>query len=728
MRVFRHLLGHKLALAVVLALLVCQAACDLALPRYTSEIVDVGIQQSGVEHVTCEVMSDATHSQLQAALVAGESSGSLELFDRSYDRDGALWRLNGFGQDNVSKLDELLSAPLAQIHREDGGGADAAGESSPGGDVLSTLDGDASDSLLRQQAIASTISEYEQVGYDLSGMQASYLARVGATMALVAALGMVVSILVSLVASRTGAKIGRDLRSGIFSRVVSFSEREVGRFSAASLITRGTNDVQLIQNISIMMMRMVLYAPILSIGGIVMVMTTSAELGWIVLVAILLVFALVGTLFRVTMPKFKAMQKLIDRVNLVAREMLSGMPVVRAFNRQPHEQLRFDASSAKLMRTQLFTNRAMSFMIPAMMLVMNATSVAIVWFGSVGVQNGSLQTGDLIAFITYAMVIIMGFLMIGMIAIMLPRANAASERVEEVLACEPSIQDPPPSSRAAVCDGSKGAGEPEGMPSAAGACIEFDDVSFCYDEGGQCEDVLSHVSFVAKPGQTLAIIGPTGSGKSTVLKLIERFYDVTEGSVKVDGVDVRDMSQRQLRSQLGYAPQKAFLFSGTIRSNVAYSDEGMDDAHVDEAIDVAQAREIVEQKPEGLESEISQGGTNVSGGQRQRFAIARAVATDARAFLFDDSFSALDYKTDQALRSALKKRTANATCIIVAQRIATVMGADWIVVLDEGRIVGQGAHEALLEDCAEYREIAMSQLSASELSIGGDGPWAQTRG
>lgn len=703
MRIFKHLLKHKVALLVVFVLLGAQAACDLALPAYTSQIVDVGIQQSGIEHVTCDVMTPSTHERIEGML-SGEDR---TLFDDSYDQDGDLFRLNEYGRARISKLDKILAEPLIAIH---GNPAEDGQEtlSHSGDDALAALSDESKGSMLEQRAISASIAEYESAGYDLTGMQFGYLARVGGIMAAIAALGMLFAILISFVASRTGAHIGRELRNRLFTRVVAFSEKEISKFSAASLITRGTNDVQLVQNVSVMLMRMVLYAPILAIGGIIMVMATSPELGWIVVVAIVVVFAVIAILFRLTMPRFKVMQKLIDRVNLVAREMLNGMPVVRAFGRQAYEQDRFNVASEKLMRTQLFTNRAMAFMMPTMMLIMNATSVAIVWFGSLAVGQGQLQTGDLIAFITYSMVIIMGFLMLGMMAIMLPRANVAAERVDAVIACEPSIHDTK-DAKALAPSSSKG-----------GARIEFDNVSFCYDEDGECENVLYDVSFVAEPGQTLAIIGPTGSGKSTILKLIERFYDVDAGAVRIDGVDIRELAQFDLRHQLGYVPQKSFLFSGTIASNVSYGSEAESAASMEEAIRVAQAQEFVSEKPEGVEFEIAQGGTNVSGGQRQRLAIARALAFHPRALLLDDSFSALDYKTDAILREALRRDYADITRIVVAQRISTVMDADRIVVLEEGHVVGTGTHSELLKTCPQYLEIALSQLSEEELALGGD--------
>lgn len=703
MGVFRFLLEHKVAVLLVLALLCCQAACDLSLPMYTSDIVDIGIQQSGVEHVTAEVMSAKTYDELEDEL-EGES---LDIFKQSYFEDGDIYRLNDFGRDHIEELDEMLAYPLIRIHsgdakEEDG---DSAGNGS-GADVLNELQSEADTSLLKQQAIKATISEYEAAGYNLSDMQMGYLVRIGLIMLLITFVAMAISIAIGFIASKTGASIGRDLRERLFSRVVSYTESEIDRFSAASLITRATNDITLIQNVSIMFLRMVLNAPIIAIGGIIMVVLTSPQMGWIVVVAVCVVFIVIFILFKVTMPKFKIMQRLIDRVNLIAREILTGMPVIRAYGREGYEEKRFDGASLHLMKTQLFTNRAMAFMMPTITMILNLVSVAIVWFGGFAVQSGQIQTGDLIAFITYAMVIIMGFLMLGMIAIMLPRANVAAERIAEVLKCKPSVVDSP-------C--------PQIMETDTqqakddGASVVFDDVSFCYAEDEECEDVLKHVSFKVEPGQTFAIIGATGSGKSTILKLIERFYDVDRGTIRLDGTDIRDMPQAYLRAQIGYVPQKAFLFSGTVASNVAYSNPEMDVGDIEGSLDIAQAAEFVDSRDGGLDSPISQGGANVSGGQRQRLAIARAIATHARLFMFDDSFSALDYKTDAALREQLRRKLDKPTLIIVAQRISTIMHADNIIVLDDGEIVGSGTHEELLSSCKVYQEIALSQLSEEEL-------------
>ena len=718
MRIVRYLKNSKIAVALIVCLLIVQAFTDLALPNYTSQIVDVGIQQSGVEHAATEEMTARTHDLVAMMLPEGDE----KTFEAAYDEtDQGTYKLNAQGEREQAELDRMVSLPLVAIHYSHqipDLDLDQALQAYQAGavqkqQILDMLDkakeqmGDMGDSIVDQQAIAAARAEYEQLGYNLSDIQMRYLVRIGLTMLALAALGMAVAILVGFIASRTAAKVGATLRAKLFRQVVSFSDAEVQSFSAASLITRGTNDIQLVQMVTVMLLRMVLYAPILAIGGIIMVSRTNLAMSWIIVLAVVVIGVLIVVLMKVAMPKFKIMQKLIDRVNLVSREILTGLPVIRAFDRQPYEEKRFDEASTKLMKTQLFTNRVMTFMMPLMMLIMNGVSVLIVWVGGSYIDNGTIQTGDLIAFITYAMVIIMGFLMIGMISIMLPRADVAAQRVNEVLETKPTICDP-------AADKARDA---ELRRSDEGATIAFNDVSFRYGDSKEC--VLEHIDFTAESGKTTALIGSTGSGKSTVIKLIERFYDVTEGSVTIDGVDVRDVTQQALREQLGYVPQKAFLFSGTIESNVAYADEGMPVDRIREAVDIAQASEFVASKEEGLGTRVSQGGSNVSGGQRQRLAIARALATEARAYLFDDSFSALDYKTDAALRQELHTRLGGKTVVIVAQRISTILHADKIVVLDDGRIVGQGTHDELMESCEEYREIAMSQLSAEELN-GGD--------
>lgn len=692
MRVIKYFKGHGLAILLIVALLAAQAFCDLALPNYTSRLVDVGIQQSGVDHASPEVMTESTYGSVASALASSEGDAASVFHNAYFMGDDGSYRLTSFGKENRTALDDIVSVPLIQIHL--GMPAEVVAQQS--------------DSIVAQEAIASAVAEYRLAGADVSDMQLGYLLRTGVCMMGFVALSVVVAALVGLVASRTGAAIGRDLREKLFAKVISFSDAEIQRFSAASLITRGTNDVQQIQQMSVMFMRMILYAPILAIGGIIMVARTDLSMGWIIGVGIGAVMLVVSVLFIIAMPKFRVMQKLIDKVNLVAREMLTGVSVVRAFGRQETEQQRFDKASTELMSTQLFTNRVMTFMMPAMMLIMNGISVLIVWVGGSAIDAGSLQTGDLIAFITYSMVVIMSFLMLGMLAIIIPRADVSAQRIDEVLATEPSICDPSAPFADAIT---------QTLAETDGACIAFNHVDFKYSDS--VENVLEDIDFVAEPGKTTAIIGSTGSGKSTILKLIERFYDVTGGSVTIDGVDVRDLSQHDLHAQLGYAPQHAFLFAGTIGSNIGYGAKDASDDALLQAADIAQATEFIETQDEGIDSFITQGGGNVSGGQRQRLSIARALATDARAYLFDDSFSALDYKTDAALRRALHSRMGGKTVIIVAQRVATIMHADKIVVLDEGRVAGMGTHDQLMRSCDLYREIAYSQLSEKELAGGG---------
>lgn len=719
MRIIKNLAQHKLVVLMIVVLLCVQAACDLALPNYTSDIVDTGIQQQGVQDVAAEQLTGRAHDLV--AMMLPESDEQMFADAYAQNEDGT-YSLTESGKRDRAALDDAMALPMTvtcyadQIAELDLDQVKAAYDQGMIGkdDIQAMLDrargsmGDMADTLIAQQGLAAARAEYEQLGYDLDAMQMDYLAATGAKMLGLAALGMVIAVMVGFLASRTAAKVGRSLRERLFNQVVGFSDAEIQSFSAASLITRGTNDVQLVQMVTVMLLRMVLYAPILAIGGIIMIARTDLSMGWIIIAAVAAIAVIMGVLMKVAMPKFKIMQKLIDRVNLVSRELLTGLPVIRAFGREQHEEARFDDANTRLMKTQLFTNRVMTFMMPLMMLIMNLVSVGIIWFGGHAIDAGNLQTGDLIAFITYSMVIIMGFLMIGMLSIMLPRADVAAQRIDEVLECKPSIADPDPGKAKDALLGANG------LP---GARIAFENVSFRYSDGAEC--VLEGVSFTCEPGKTTAIIGSTGSGKSTVLKLAERFHDVTSGRITVDGVDVRDVSQYALRAQLGYVPQAAFLFSGTIASNVGYGVDDADEDRIRAAADVAQASDFIAERPEGLATPISQGGTNVSGGQRQRLAIARALATDARAYLFDDSFSALDYKTDAALRHELSSRLGGKTVVIVAQRISTVLNADQIVVLDDGRVVGAGTHEQLMESCQEYREIAMSQLSEEELK-GGD--------
>lgn len=738
MRIISYLKQSKVAVCLIVLLLVVQAFADLSLPRYTSDLVDVGIQQGGIEDCSPNVMSVDTFNY--SCMLASETDEGLICSSYEQDSDGN-YVLTDQGKRQREELNSAIALPIVVVHFSDQMAASAQGgqaEGSPAFDGAGSPSGQNFDlsqlyaayqagaitkdqvneamseaqktfgaideSLIQQQAVSATKAEYEQLGLDMNAMQINYLVWLGAQMLGVAALMMIASIAVGFIASRTAAKTARGLRERLFEKVVSFSDAEIQSFSAASLITRGTNDIQQIQMVMVMLLRMVLYAPILAIGGIIMVSQTNASMSWIIVLAVVVIAVAIGILMAVAMPKFKIMQKLIDRVNLVSREMLTGLSVVRAFDRQEYEEKRFDEASTALYRTQLFTNRTMTFMMPTMMLVMNAVSVLIVWVGGSYIDAGTIQTGDMIAFITYSMVIVMSFLMIGMIAIMLPRADVAAQRVNEVLETESTIVDPAQSKAGLLSS------------QAEGLSVQFDDVTFAYDK--ESSPVLERIGFTAQPGQTTAIIGPTGSGKSTIMKLIERFYDVTAGAVRVGGIDVRDMKQSELRSELGYVPQKAFLFSGTIESTIAYSNGEMQEERVRNAADIAQASEFIDTKAEGLATPISQGGTNVSGGQRQRLSIARALATDARVLLFDDSFSALDYATDAKLRHALSQNAAGKTVIVVAQRISTVLNADKIVVLDEGKMVGCGTHKQLLESCPTYREIAESQLSEEELKGG----------
>ena len=775
MRIIQHLKSSKVAVLLITLLLIVQAFADLSLPRYTSDLVDVGIQQGGIEHASPDEMSADTFNYI--CMLAGEDTE--QVIRDSYEQNTAgesearNYILSEYGKENRAELDSAIALPLVLVHMSDimgdASSSDASSSGASASDASSGVSGKSNnaayslssseapsssdnvtalaqsamqsgsfdwaqlysayesgaiskaeiqsfidqarqtygvidDSLIQQQAIEAVKAEYEALGMDLGVIQLQYLAWLGAQMLGVAALMMAASISVGFVASRTAAKIARNLRERLFEKVVSFSDAEVQSFSAASLITRGTNDIQQIQMVLVVLLRMVLYAPILAIGGIIMVSQTNLAMSWIIVLAIVVIGIVIALLMALALPKFKIMQKLIDRVNLVSREMLTGMSVIRAFDRQEYEEARFDEASTALYRTQLFTNRVMTFMMPTMMLVMNGVSVLIVWVGGSYIDSGVIQTGDMIAFITYSMVIVMSFLMISMIAIMLPRADVAAQRVNEVLDTENSIHDPEESQVEKLDKNAKG------------LSVEFDNVTFAYNEGS--DPVLKDISFVAEPGKTTAIIGSTGSGKSTIMKLIERFYEVTQGAIRVGGVDVRSMKQHELRRELGYVPQKAFLFSGTIESTIAYANEDMDEDRVRKAADIAQATEFITAKEQGFESEISQGGTNVSGGQRQRLSIARALASDARVLLFDDSFSALDYATDARLRHALATEAAGKTVLVVAQRIATVLNADKILVLEDGELVGSGTHKELLSTCPTYREIAQSQLSEEELKGG----------
>lgn len=684
-KIFKNLWVEKKSVFAIILLLILQAYCDLMLPNYTSDIVDVGIMQKGIEHVSPDAMSEEGYENFYEMLLYTGGEAEADLLEQSYAYDSAaeIYALNAYGKENRTALDDKLVSGMMT--------------------ALSALQGEEiSESMVQAQAYVLTAQEHELAGIDAEDYQMQYLLKTGGIMLLYAVIGMLAAIAVGFLAARCGARIGRRLRKQVFHKVVDFSNNEINHFSTASLITRSTNDIQQVQMVSTMFLRMVLYAPIVGIGGIVMVSRTKTGLGWIIVVAVAAILCLIGSLVSVANPKFKVMQTLVDKLNLVSREVLTGLPVIRAFSREEYEEKRFAGANKELMQTQLFTNRVMNFMMPGMMLIMNAISVMIVWFGAKGVDQGNLQVGDLMAFITYTMMIVMAFLMITMMSIMLPRAGVAAERIEEVLKKEAVIvnkQKPVVPS-----------------PEEIKGTLVFHDVSFRYE--GADENALEHITFTAEPGKTTAIIGSTGCGKSTLLHLIPRFYDVTEGSITIDGIDVRDWDMKTLRDIIGLVPQKGTLFSGTIASNLKFAGDHITDEQMKEAAQIAQATEFINEKKEGYASAIAQGGSNVSGGQKQRLSIARAIAKQPKLYLFDDSFSALDYKTDAALRRALKEKTADATVLIVAQRISTILHADRIIVLEDGKVTGIGTHEELLANCEAYREIAGSQLSESELKGG----------
>lgn len=711
-KLFRDLWKHKAAVLLIILLLIGQAYCDLSLPSYTSDIVDVGIQQGGIENAVPERMREETFNNIVLLLTEEERA----LAEESYTLAEGIRELNTSDRQTLERLDEAFGLPMVILSTLEESGMDMSGfsqamlnsgltEDAIDGIRQQALDsmGDMSDSIISQRAVLFVQAEYEALGMDLGQVQMNYLLSTGAKMLGLTLLMVATAVLSGLLSSRTAAKIGMELRGQVFTRVLSFSNNELNKFSIASLITRSTNDIQQVQMVEVMLLRMVLYAPIIGIGGIIRVAGTRTGLSWIIVVAVVAIFVLVMTLLAVAMPKFKKMQTLVDRLNLVAREILTGLSVIRAFDREKYEEDRFDTANQNLMKTQLFTNRVMNIMMPAMMLIMNCVTVMIIWFGGHGIDAGTMQVGDMIAFITYTMQIVMAFLMITMISVMLPRAGVAADRIQEVLDTPLSIHD-----AASVRD--------EELKDAKGE-LRFEDVSFRYE--GADEDALEHISFTAKPGETTAIIGSTGCGKSTLIHLIPRFYDVTQGRITIDGVDIREISQEKLHSLLGFVPQKGNLFSGTIASNIKYGGDWITDEKMEEAAQIAQATEFIETKPDGYDSPVAQGGSNVSGGQKQRLSIARAIAKAPKIFLFDDSFSALDYKTDAQLRKALHEKTADAAVLIVAQRISTILHANRILVLEDGKIVGDGTHEQLLESCPAYQEIARSQLSESELKGGG---------
>ena len=707
----------------IVALLFLQAYCDLTLPEYTSKIVNEGIQQKGIEDGVPEKMSAGTKANLELFL---DDDGK-SLLDQYYTQDGDVYVLKEHIKssereelaDTLSES-EMMLVSLEQMGSEDSAFGMDSSDAMQLPEGVSALDAvkqlpqetrmemlqklrektaDMPDTMTAQSAILFVQEEYEALGEDLDSLQIHYLLRTGGIMLLIALLAMVAAVLVTFFSARVAAVVAHDLRNDVYRKVIGFNSHEFNQFSTASLITRSTNDIQQIQMLLAMGFRLVLYSPILGIGGVLKVVKTDVSMSWIIALAVILIMIVIGVLFKIAMPRFTKLQELIDRLNLVTREQLTGIMVTRAFSAEEHEEERFEKANQDLTRTNLFVNRCMTFMMPVMMVIMNGISVLIVYRGSYAIDGGTMQVGDLMAFIQYAMQIIMSFLMIAMMSIIIPRANVAAKRIYEVLSTEPTIHDP---------------AQPKQPKANEKGTVEFSHVSFSYPEAD--EKVLDDISFRAEKGQTVAFIGSTGSGKSTLINLIPRFYDVTEGAVMVDGVDVRDMAKKDLCGRLGYVPQKSTLFSGTIDSNIRYGAPDATCEDVKQAAAIAQATEFIEEKEGTYEAPIAQGGTNVSGGQKQRLSIARAIAKKPEILIFDDSFSALDYKTDVTLRRELKKQTEDTTTLIVAQRISTILHADQIIVLDDGKIAGKGTHKELMENCEVYRQIAKSQLSEKELA------------
>lgn len=723
---------YAATVVAIIAVLMLQAFCDLSLPSYTSDIVNVGIQQGGIDTSLPEQIAVEDMEKLLPFVSEEGKSTVLDAYekdDEAYSKPAYVLKENASGEEEMSKLLEVMGKPMLIVQGFDSDSAQMeemkkgllagmpegmAGEDTDIFEILKMMpeeqrgqlvegvsekmDG-MPDTMIDQAATIYVKSAYENLGMDTDHLQNMYILKTGGKMLALAFLGMIASILAAFLSSRVAAANGRDLRARVFKKVVGFSSSEFDTFSTASLITRSTNDIQQIQILTVMMLRMVLYAPIVGLGGVYKVFRTNVDMSWILAVAVAIIFMVIVILFTIVMPKFKVLQNLVDRLNLVTREILTGLSVIRAFSTERYEEKRFDRANKDLMKTNLFVNRAMTFMMPVMMLVMNGISVLIIWVGGHGIDNGQMQVGDMMAFIQYTMHIIMSFLMICMISVMLPRAAVSANRVDEIIRSETVINDPK---------------TPKRLPKEGKGVVVFDHVSFRYP--GAEEEVLHDISFTAKPGETTAFIGSTGSGKSTLVNLIPRFYDVTEGKIMIDGTDIRDITQHELREKLGYVPQKGVLFSGTIKSNILYGNKDGTEEEMLEAAQVAQASGFIEEKPEGYESHIAQGGSNVSGGQKQRLSIARAIARHPDVFIFDDSFSALDYKTDVTLRKELKNHTAESTVILVAQRISTILHAEQIVVLDEGEVAGIGTHKELLKNCEVYRQIALSQMSEEELA------------
>ena len=715
-KIFKNMIPYWKWILFIIVFLIIQAFCDLSLPEYTSDIIDVGIQNHGVEHILPEKMTEEDYEAAQFFMVSDEK----EKFADCYEKTDDGYVLDA-DEKTLDEMDDDLIVPLVMVYQmsqEQASGEASDIQAMSGAqltdDMILSMREKLQDKIdsvgtatLKSMGVAYAVSCDENAGIDIDDNQIKYLWKMGGKMLIFAVAMLLAAVAVGFAASKVGAGVGRDLREKTFTRVVSFSNAEINKFSTASLITRSTNDIQQIQMVTAMFLRMILYAPILGIGGIIKVVQTNSGMEWVIVVAVAAIMIFVFTLVGIAMPKFKIMQSLVDRVNLVSREILTGLNVIRAFGREKKEEERFDEANRKLTKTQLFTNRVMTFMMPGMSMIMYCITLGIVWVAAGRIDDGTMQVGTMTAFITYAMMIVMSFLMLSAMSIMMPRAGVAAERIDEVINTQSTINDPKSPKKN---DDHKGK-------------ISFEHVNFKYP--GASEDVLHDIDFTAEPGKTTAIIGSTGCGKSTLVNLIPRFFDVTEGKITFDGIDIRDYSLEELRRNIGFVPQKGILFSGTIASNLRFGKSDATDEQIKKAADIAQASEFINEKTEGYDSPIAQGGSNVSGGQKQRLAIARAIAKEPYLYVFDDSFSALDMKTDAKLRKALEEVTSNAAVIIVAQRISTILHADQIIVLDEGKIVGKGTHEQLLSECDVYRQIAKSQLSAKELGLSED---AQSNG
>ena len=713
-KVLKNLKESWISVITIVLLLIVQAAGDLTLPDYTSKMVNVGIQNGGIENVAPEVIRK---SEMENMLIFTEEDDKIlasyeeiskdNLDSAEYEKlvkkypaleNESLYKIKKISSSEQDELDSLMAKPLMMLSVTKQMPKEQLDQ------MLETVNqkiDDMQESILEQAAIQEVKNEYKAIGMDTDSIQNQYIIMAGLKMLGISLIIMISAISIMCLSARVAARLAKTLREKVFKKVLRFSNKEFSEYSTASLITRSTNDIQQIQGLIAILFRVLVYAPIIGIGGFLRVLNQSDNsMAWIIGVAIIAILFVVATLFIIAMPRFKKLQQLIDKLNLVAREILTGLPVIRAFNTEKKEEKRFDKANMDLTKTNLFVNRAMSFMMPTLMLIMNGISLLIVWVGAHGIDNGTMQVGNMMAFIQYTMQIVMSFLMISMVSIMLPRASVSANRINEIIETDEAIKD------------SK---EPKKLNPSKKGLVEFKNVSFRYPDSD--EEVLSDISFTAEPGKTTAIIGSTGSGKSTIVNLIPRFYDITSGNLLIDGVDIKDISNKDLRKIIGFVPQKGILFSGTIESNIKYGNPNMSDEQMIEAAQIAQATEFIESKPEKYQEPIAQGGSNVSGGQKQRLSIARAIAIDPEILVFDDSFSALDFKTDSILRAELAKKTQDKTVIIVAQRINTILNADQIIVLEDGKVVGKGTHEELIKTNETYKQIALSQLSAKELNL-----------